>query len=69
MTKSEILFGSGFGAVNISRWAPVVGVSPSTLREWRKNPDKMPLWAVARMVRLRELTKEKRLEVLRDDTK
>ena len=59
-TAEEILLGTGDSCldVNLTKLAPAVGSSPSTLCKWRKNGFPEPVKIFARICRERGMTRE-----------
>lgn len=59
-TAEEVLLGAGDGCcdVNLTKLAPAVGSSPSTLCKWRKNGFPESVKIFARICRERGMTRE-----------
>lgn len=53
MTTSEILFGTKLCPVNQKEIARMVGVNPSTISRWRKDPGSIPWNKMQLLIRLR----------------
>ncbi len=64
MKKQELLFGYGVNTANMPMLAKCLGVSLSTLHRWRREPNKMPLWAAIRIAKLRGLSDEQKVQIL-----
>lgn len=56
MTTSEILFGTRLCPVNQKEMARMVGVNPSTISRWRKDPGLIPWNKMQLLIRIRSLT-------------
>lgn len=66
MTASEILFGTAINSVNTVKLAAAVGVSPGTIRIWKKNPDQIPLGKLRILVKVRSMDNEKIVKVVKN---
>lgn len=62
---SNLLFGSGFERVSTNKLAELVGCAPSTLREWRAGRFPAALRIFARICRIRRLTDEQIVAIVR----
>lgn len=62
---SNLLFGSGFERVNTNKLAELVGCAPSTLREWRMGRYPAALKIFARICKIRRLTDEQIVAIVR----
>ena len=62
---NKLLFGSGIDRVNTNKLAELIGCAPSTLREWRLGNYPAALRIFARICRIRRLTPEQIVAVVR----
>ena len=62
---TNLLFGSGCERVNTNKMAELVGCAPSTLREWRMGNFPTALKIFARICRIRRLTDEQIVAIVR----
>lgn len=62
---TDTLFGTGFERVNTNQMAKLVGCAPSTLREWRAGRFPAALRIFARICRIRRLTPEQIVAIVR----
>ena len=62
---TDTLFGTGFERVNTNQMAKLVGCAPSTLREWRAGKFPTALRVFARICRIRGLTPEQIVAIVR----
>ncbi len=65
MNRSELIFGTPYNRGRDKDLAAAAGVSVSTIRRWRKHPERMTLDQLRTILRLRAVPDEQRLKVLR----
>lgn len=58
MTTAEMLFGTKMCPVNTLELSKAVGVSPGTIRNWKKDPNLIPWGKMKIIARIRRLTAE-----------
>ena len=58
MTTTELLFGTALHPVSTKELARIAGVSEATIRNWKRNPDTIPLGKLRMIVRARRLNTE-----------
>ena len=66
MTTSEILFGTKLCPVNQEELARLVGVDPSTISRWKRNPGAIPWNKFKILVRIRKLTGDDIIKMSRE---
>lgn len=65
MTRSELIFGSQYTRGRDADLARATGVSVSTLRRWRADPDKIPSGKLRIILRIRRVPDDMRLRLLK----
>ena len=59
----ELLFGTEYTQISSVKVAPALGVSPSTVYNWKNDVGKMPLSKVIILARLQRLSDEDKLAI------
>ncbi len=59
----ELLFGTEYTQISPVKVAPALGVSPSTVYNWKNDVGKMPLSKVIILARLQRLSDEDKLAI------
>lgn len=65
MTTSETLFGTHLRPVSPAELSRILGVSPRTISNWKRNPDTIPLGMFRRLAQVRRLSDEEIVESVR----
>lgn len=65
VATTTILFGGGVNRPVYSNLAKAVGVNPGTITKWRGNPDSIKLGDLRTLCRVRGLTDEEILRVVK----
>lgn len=65
VAPTTILFGSGCNRPVYSNIAKACGVAPATITRWKANPKLIPLGNLQTLCRVRELTDEEIIAIVR----
>jgi len=65
LAPTTILFGGGYNRPVYANIAKAVGVSPATITRWKANPKMIPLGNLQTLCRVRKLTDEEIIAIVR----
>lgn len=65
LASTTIIFGGSINHPVYANVAKAVGVSKSTMTRWKANPDIIPLGHFKRLCRVRELSDEQIIKIIR----